>query len=469
MVAFSPVHLQEWSKGEWTSSPSEKIRGFSIDSRDLSSGDVFVAIRSARDGHNFVKSAMENGASAALVENVDPSLDFSQLKVNSSSHAFLEIASGHRKTFPKPIVAITGSCGKTSTKEAIGNLLSSPLVTHGNLNNHLGVPLTLLRLDSAIHEFGIIEVGINHRDEMTALANCICPDLVVITMIGESHLAGLGGIDGVAMEKSLLWRDSNAKAIFPESCLKYGAFRKLVNHGKPYLVLRKGKVSSSFESNCAYFEFWTETNKQGDSGILKVWHPESSELAFVIPAMSEGMASNMALSVLVAIELGISEAKISERLPQYKPPALRGVRLQGRGREYFVDCYNANPSSLRDSLQFFYDQSCGRKKMLVLGGMEELGPEEKKLHHIAGSQIMLGDGDRVILVGDKASWMAASIIENGGKREQIYLIESVENCRKMVEDFDGNILLKGSRRYKLEEILPEWAVDLNDPVKSRIC
>ena len=173
-------------------------------------------------------------------------------------------------------------------------------------------------------------MGINHRDEMAALANCIAPDLVVITMIGQSHLAGLGGIDGVAEEKSVLWRDSNAKAIFPESCLQYDAFDKLIR-GKPYLVARKGMDAKSFESNSAYFEFWTETNKQEGSGVLKIWHPESSELEFVIPAMSEGMASNMALSVLASIELGISANQISERLPQYKPPALRGVRLQGRG------------------------------------------------------------------------------------------------------------------------------------------
>jgi len=469
MVAFSPVHLQNWSKGEWTSSPSDKLYGFSIDSRKISTGDVFVAIRSARDGHEFIKSAMENGASAALVEDAVPSLSFAQLQVENSPRAFLDIARGHRDSFQHPVVAITGSCGKTSTKEAMAGLLNSPLFTLGNLNNHLGVPLTLLRLDSAIHRTAVIEVGINHRGEMAGLTNCIAPDLVVITMIGQSHLAGLGGIEGVAEEKSVLWRDSNAKAIFPESCLKYDAFGKLIRAGKSYLVLKKGEAPESLDPNSAYFEFWTETNKQGGSGVLKIWHPESSELEFVIPAMSEGMASNMALSVLASLELGISANQISERLPQYKPPALRGVRLQGRGREYFVDCYNANPSSLRDSMEFFLNQSTGRKKMMILGGMEELGPDEEKLHQDTGGQIYLGEEDQVVLVGPKASWMASSIIENGARPEQVIVLECAEDCRSLVEDFEGNIFLKGSRKYKLEEIIPQWAVEQAEPIESVLC
>jgi len=223
------------------------------------------------------------------------------------------------------------------------------------------------------------------------------------------------------------------------------------------------------EPNCAYYEFWTETNKQGGSGVLKIWHPESSELEFVIPAMSKGMASNMALSVLASLELGISVNQISERLPQYKPPALRGVRLQGRGREYFVDCYNANPSSLRDSMEFFFNQSIGRKKMIILGGMEELGPDEEKFHQDAGGQIHLGLEDQVVLVGHKASWMAFSILENGARPDQVIVLEDAEDCRTLVEDFDGNILLKGSRKYKLEEIIPQWAVEQTELKESALC
>ena len=469
MVAFSPVHLKNWSQGEWTSSPCDELHGFSIDSRKISTGDVFVAIRAARDGHEFVKSAMENGASAALVEDAVPSLGLAQLQVENSACAILDIARGHRDNFPHPVVAITGSCGKTSTKEAMGRLLNSPLTTLGNLNNHLGVPLTLLRLDAAIHQSAVIEVGINHRGEMASLANCIAPDLVVITMIGQSHLAGLGGIEGVAEEKSVLWRDSKAKAIFPESCLQYDAFSKLIRAGKPHLVVRKGIDANSNEPNSAYFEFWTETNKQEGSGVLKIWHPESSELEFVIPAMSQGMASNMALSVLASLELGISVNQISERLPQYKPPALRGVRLQGRGREYFVDCYNANPSSLRDSMEFFFSQSIVRKKMMILGGMEELGPDEEKLHQDAGGQIHLGEEDQVVLVGQKASWMASCILENGARPDQVIVLECPEDCRSLVEDFNGNIFLKGSRKYKLEEIIPQWAVEQAEPMESVLC
>ena len=459
MVAFSPNHLQRWSKGEWNIEPSDCLCGFSIDTRKIQKGDIFVAIRSARDGHHYLEAAREGGAAGALVEEVNPSIRLPQLKVKKSPEAFLDIARGHRRQFSKPVVGITGSCGKTSTKEVLATLLRDGLSTEGNLNNHLGVPLTLLRLELDKHIAAIIEVGINHTGEMSQLAQTIEPNLVLITMIGHSHLEGLGGIEGVAEEKSKLWQDTDARAIFPESCLSFEPFCKLVAQGKPYLALKKGYPSH--EESCrqtAFYESWTETNKPEGSGMLHVWHPESSEFRCPIPPMSEGMISNMALCVLAALELGLSEDEISVRLPQYKPPALRGARLQGRGREYFVDCYNSNPSSFADSMRFFSLQSGDLPKLFILGGMEELGQHEVSLHRDAANHIEVNNKDRVVLVGEKASWMADTILKQGAHSNQVIVLKNVEDCRSLIEDFEGNVLLKGSRRYRLEEMVPSWAI-----------
>jgi len=470
MVAFCPNHLQKWSKGEWNTVPSDCLSGFSIDTRKIQRGDVFVAIRSARDGHNYLDSAQLGGAAAALVEEVNPSIDLPQLKVKNTPEAFLEIAHGHRRQFNKPVVGVTGSCGKTSTKEALATLLNNALSTEGNLNNHLGVPLTLLRLELDQHTAAIIEVGINQPGEMSPLTQTIDPDLVLVTMIGHSHLEGLGGIEGVAREKSKIWQDTNAKAIFPEACLNYQPFSRLVEQGKPHLVVKKGSpLEEKVGKQTAYYDFWTETNKPEGSGMLHVWHPESSELSCSLPPMSEGMIGNMALCVLAALELGLSEEEISVRLPQYKPPALRGARLQGRGREYFLDCYNSNPSSFSDSVRFFTVQSGNLPKLFILGGMEELGQEEVSLHRHAASHLELGEDDRVVLVGDKASWMADTILENGARSNQVIVLRSVEDCRSLVEDFEGNVLIKGSRRYRLEDILPSWAVAKEEEANAVLC
>ena len=120
-------------------------------------------------------------------------------------------------------------------------------------------------------------------------------------------------------------------------------------------------------------------------------------------------------------------------------------------------------------MEFFFSQSIGRKKMMILGGMEELGPDEEKLHQNAGGQIHLGEEDQVVLVGQKASWMASSILNNGARPDQVIVLEYPEDCRSLVEDFDGNIFLKGSRKYKLEEIIPQWAVEQAEPMESALC
>ena len=171
------------------------------------------------------------------------------------------------------------------------------------------------------------------------------------------------------------------------------------------------------------------------------------------------MASNLSLAALVASKLGVTDDEICERLPQYSPSTLRGNRLQGRGCEYFVDCYNANPSSMEDSVQFFQRESKGKKKMLVLGGMEELGNDARKLHHITGSRIVLDSQDMVALVGEKASWIASGLIDSGARKEQVLVLNDLEDARPLLEDFHGNVLLKGSRSNHLENLIPSWATE----------
>jgi UDP-N-acetylmuramyl pentapeptide synthase len=181
------------------------------------------------------------------------------------------------------------------------------------------------------------------------------------------------------------------------------------------------------------------------------------------------MGRNIALAVLAASELGVSVQEISERLPRFRPSALRGRFFQGRGRSYFVDCYNANPASMQDSLEFFRKQFSDTPKLYVLAGMEELGEHEKILHIQVGKTLKFEPEDLIILIGEKASWMAPAILENDASEDQVMVLPELSNAIPVVEDFDGSVLFKGSRSYALENLLPSWAVEGSKAKKEGVC
>ena len=193
--------------------------------------------------------------------------------------------------------------------------------------------------------------------------------------------------------------------------------------------------------------------------MLGLWRHGSPFLSLPLPAVSAGMARNVALAVLAACELGVSVQEISDRLPQYRPSALRGRRLQGRGRTYFLDCYNANPASMKDSIEFFSTQCSDLPKLYVLGGMEELGEEGPRLHDEVARSLSVEKRDRVVLVGEKAAWMAEGLLAGGAGDNQVMVFPQADDAISLVEDFDGAVLFKGSRLNELERLLPTWAVD----------
>jgi UDP-N-acetylmuramoyl-tripeptide--D-alanyl-D-alanine ligase len=209
MPTFAPQILAAWTGGRWTRLPEAPLTGFSADSRQLRPGQAFVALKTGRrDGHGFLAEAGRAGAVAALVAAAQADAALPQLVVPDPLTALQAIAREHRRSFAGPVIGISGSAGKTSTKDLLARLLGGErggvLATEGNLNNHLGVPLTLLRLDPRAHAFAVIEAGISAPGEMAALAAMIEPDAAVITLVAPAHLEALGGIEGVAREKALL-------------------------------------------------------------------------------------------------------------------------------------------------------------------------------------------------------------------------------------------------------------------------
>jgi len=271
MPFFDPESLAEWSRGEWNRSPRNLVSGFSHDSRRMESGGMFVAVRAERDGHDFIRNAARLGASSAMVDHFVAESDLPQLKTTDVGDAFLRIAHMHRSNFEGKIVGVTGSCGKTSTKDALQLLLGADtcLATNGNFNNLLGVPLTLLRLEHSLHRQAVVEAGINQIGEMAKLAKTIAPDITLVTMVASAHLEGLGSETKVAQEKARLIQDSGTvkTAIFPEQCLKFDAFREVQKSETKSLVLKYGDPTEEPPKGFLFFDTKTETNRVGDAAL----------------------------------------------------------------------------------------------------------------------------------------------------------------------------------------------------------
>lgn len=467
MASFNPVDLSSWSGGEWTRLPDSLLKGFCIDSRKAALGELFVALRAQRDGHQYLQKAVSSGVVGALVDHHVESVDCPQLVVPNTLIAFQQIAQKHRDSFGGKVVGVTGSCGKTSTKEILRLLLSGAHCTEGNFNNHLGVPITLSRLSLTKHSHAVIEAGINQTREMDDLTRMINPDVCIITSIDHSHLAGLGTIQTVANEKIKLWLQAKKSCIgvFPEELLQFDAFSE-AKKDRSFVVVKKKKIFSSEEDvNEVLYEISTETNERGHSLNLLIKRCGCPPLVIPVEHTSEGMIRNMVLACVVAWKLGVSDQEICERLPQYRPSGLRGSCLVGRGRSYVLDCYNANPSSMLDSIQFFFEKYRKQPKLLVLGGMNELGDLSQELHGQTGRSINLAPTDQAIIIGEYAKELADGMIENGASNEQISILNDTESARPLIEDFKGVVLLKGSRSYQLEELIPAWAVEEREPLK----
>ena len=472
MYRFDPNSLSRWSNGKWTDSPSNGVNGFTIDSRKVSSGDMFVAIKADRDGHDFIDQATNEGAVAGLVDHQVGNAQLPQLVVGDTLLSFQRIAKLHRAQFSGKVVGVTGSCGKTSTKEILKKMLNQSLCTEGNLNNFLGVPLTLTQVCEGEHKFAVVEAGINQMGEMEVLTDMICPDLTIITSIDHSHLEGLQTIENVANEKIRLWTHAAEKClgIFPEELVQYESFKKAISEERPHILIKKGGPQEEVQGpNQVLYNISTETNEGGHSVVLNIERFECPPLCIPIEPLSEGLIRNMVLACVAAWKLGASDKEIFERLPQYCPSGLRGSNLVGRGRSYLVDCYNANPASMKDSIQYFSRKFRNKPKLLVLGGMNELGNMSQKLHFETGKSIVMDETDRAILIGGHARQMAQGMIDSGARVDQLVVLENAEDGRPLIEEFNGPVLLKGSRSFRLEELVPRWAVEEDSQQLGMLC
>ncbi len=456
MTNFEPSQLAAWTGGRWTASPVSPLTGFGIDSRQLKPGQVFVAMRTAqRDGHDFLGAAAKAGAAAALVARVDLALDLPQLVVADPLVGFQAIARAHRAAFAGPVIGISGSAGKTSTKNLLALLLGGEaggvLATEGNLNNHLGVPLTLTRLDPATHRFAVIEAGISGPDEMAPLAEMIAPDVSIITLVAAAHVEALGSIEGVAREKAVLPAHTRpgGLALFPRQAADFPAFAAL--QGRRIVVERADVIRP--EQAPADRVYYTITHRDGETA-LAIAYGEPPPLLFTLRRVSDGMAQNAVLAICAALGLGITPDEVRSRLAGWAAATMRGEVRREPGRLIYLDCYNANPASMADALDAFYALAPAElPRLLVLGGMEELGSEAAMFHRALGRSLQVRPGDRVFAIGDHAAALREGALDKGVPGTQVAVATDLETLRAEVAGFSGALFLKGSRRHALETLL----------------
>ncbi len=454
MPFFKTQDIKIWTNGTWENLPKDfNINAFNTDSRTLSKGEAFVCIKAQRDGHDFAKDAEEAGASAIITERKLDDITIPQLIVENTLKALQDIAKFHRLRFEYPVVAVTGSCGKSTTKESLAKLLSwkKPAYTEKNYNNEIGVALSLLKSDLKHNRLAIIEAGVAAQGQMLELSKMIEPDLVVVTNIAPAHLEGFTDIASVAKEKAILAENCavGGFCVMHSNLLSWKAFDEL--KCKKAIAIPMDAPDVKADLAFRYRINYTQENIE-----IELCLEGGEEYYFEAPLMSKGNAENMVLVIIASLMLSAKEELIYTGLQHLENLGMRNLFIETEEVKFFVDCYNANPASMKDSLDFFEEKSQDAKnRCFVIGPMADLGIASIRLHKDIAGYIKRREGDSIVLIGDTSDLYKSSLIENGWLEEDIKTFENAVEAQALLKETKGHIFLKASRKYELEKAIPE--------------
>jgi len=414
------------------------------DSRVCPQGSLFFALKGDNFNANaFALSAIEKGCAYAVVDEAEYAIDERFILVDNVLETLQALARYHRQQIGTTIIGITGTNGKTTTKELIATVLKEKyniLYTQGNLNNHIGVPLTLLQL-KADHELAVIEMGANHPGEIKLLAEIACPDYGIITNVGKAHLEGFGSFEGVMKTKAELYNYivSAGKKVF-------------INNDNPYLLEMlawSGLIDA--EQKIAYSQKESNGEITGRitdcSPFLEMSCHQKDGTIFEIKTHLIGSynAENVLAAVTIGNYFGLSNEQIKTGLENYVPQNNRSQLTITEKNKLVVDAYNANPTSMRAAILNFAQMNVDAKT-LILGDMLELGELSGEEHQFAVELLKQNNFKNVLLVGP----------EFKNTKNDYRCFENVSELQEFIEEHpitDNYILIKGSRGIKLEKIL----------------
>lgn len=424
-------------------SPDAEFAAVSTDSRELQRGELFVALRGDRfDGHQFL-SDLADRACGAVVDTPDRALSLPQWVVADTVVALGQIARCNRERFRRPVIAITGSSGKTTVKEMLASILGrhgEVLVTYGNLNNHIGVPLTLLRL-SGEHRYAVVEMGASAAGEIASYCHWAEPDIALVNNVAPAHLQGFGSVEGVARAKGEIYQGLSARGIaiinrdepFADDWLQSLAGRTVFSYGLGNdMVDVRALAVESLADGCCRFRLWIRG--------------ESAEVTLTIPGRHNVM--NALAAACCAFAAGVALADIAAGLSSAVTVPGRMRVLGGlRGARVVDDSYNANPGSVRAAIDTLA-QFPGRR-LLVLGDMGELGDSAVRLHADIGSYARERGIDELWTVGPLSAAAAAAFGSDRHFDDRTVLADVLA---PLLDD-EMTVLVKGSRSAGMEAVV----------------
>ncbi|MFS0577151.1 UDP-N-acetylmuramoyl-tripeptide--D-alanyl-D-alanine ligase [Sporosarcina sp. 179-K 3D1 HS] len=431
------------------------VTGVSIDSRSVTEGDLFIPFRGERvNGHQYVQQAVEQGAAASLWlrDEPNPPADVPLLFVEDAELALQQLARAYREELDCIVLGITGSNGKTSTKDLIASVLApyfNVRKTEGNFNNELGLPLTILSLEEET-AVAVLEMGMSGFGEISFLSDLARPHYTVITNIGEAHMQDLGSRAGIAKAKFEI-----IDGLQEGGKLFFDGDEPLLQE----LVVRQeglDAVSFGFSPGAALTAAEIESTDEGSrfttAGLL--------EGDFTIPVYGAHQVKNALAAILIANELGVSKEAIRASLQNSVLTAMRMQPIVADNGALFInDAYNAAPTSMRAALRFMAESSLRTEKWLVLGDMLELGEEEKRYHEELADDIVTLELSGVLLFGPRMKWLYDELQRRGFTQKLHWSEQAYEPLIAELAEYTSEhsiVLLKGSRGMALENILEEW-------------
>jgi len=435
-----------------TYNSNRAFTGVSIDSRSVTDGMLFVAIRGERvDGHDYIDQAIDRGASGIVGEFAWPGLEsirgnFPVVGVADSHEAMISLAEQYRDSLIARFVGITGSNGKTTTKELAFSMIKvaepHAFRSPGNLNNLFGVPLTLFQIPRET-KVAIMELGISTPGEMDRLADMVHPDIIVMTNVGPSHLQFLSSVEEVARAKLELVRRADASVPV------------ILNADDPVLMSEAKKIRSDYITFALDNEadYTVDDIAITDNGATAV---TIDGRRFLLPLIGRHQVSNLLAAYAAFATLGYSFEGVDTEAIRFDTPPMRGQRVTKHDMTFIADCYNANPESVRAGLAAFFEMTVPGRRVVILGDMLELGEKSRDYHREAGERLAQYDFDLAITVGPLSQEIISGAIAQGNPKNIFHHFDNSHDAADAVRALlhEGDfVYLKGSRGIELENVL----------------
>lgn len=429
------------------------VKGVCFDTRKIQPGNLFVPLIGQRDGHDYVLEALAKGAAAALwqIGRPKPEEGLPLIEVEDTLEALQKLAHAYRNELPVRIVGITGSNGKTTTKDLLASLLGTTYNVHktaGNLNNHIGLPMTLLEMDERT-EMAVLEMGMSGRGEIELLSRIAEPEAAIVTNIGESHLLQLGSREEIARAKTEI-----LSGLKPDGFFVYNGDEPLIERVMPEMPQPVSMLRYRFGASDSNDIYPVGVMQDGDGTHFQTNLPGARSL--FVPLLGLHNVVNALAAIAVAKFMGVSDDEIEQGLKGVELTSMRiePVKLKS-GVLVLNDAYNASPTSMQAGLALLTDLKGFSRKFAILGDMLELGSREEEFHREIGRAIEPENVDGVFTYGRLARYVAEEAAKRLGEDKVQAFDDKSELIRKLrglLKEGDA-VFVKGSRGMRLEEVV----------------